>query len=92
MAMETPVVATPLSCDGIPVVQGRHVMLGETDDDLVQHALRLFHDPGLRQTLRRSGRRLIEEQFTWQRVTDQYESLYQQVIREHQTRSRAGLV
>jgi glycosyltransferase involved in cell wall biosynthesis len=91
MAMEMPVVATPLSCDGIPIIQGRHVLLGETDDELTSHVIRLLRDGHLRETLRRNARRLIEEHFTWQRVADQYESLYQQVIREHQTRARAGL-
>jgi glycosyltransferase involved in cell wall biosynthesis len=88
MAMEIPVVATLLSCDGIPVTQGRHVLMGETDEDLINAVLRLLRDANLRQTLRRNGRRLIEDHFTWQRVADQYESLYQQVIREHQARTR----
>jgi glycosyltransferase involved in cell wall biosynthesis len=91
MAMEMPVVATPLSCEGIPVAHGRHVMLGETDDDLIDHVIRLLRDSHLRQALRHNGRRLIEEHFTWQRVADRYDSLYQQVIREHQARARAGL-
>ncbi len=91
MAMEMPVVATPLSCDGIPVTHGRDVLLGETDDELIGHMIRLLRDNNLRQTLRRNGRRLIEEHFTWQRVADQYESLYQQIIREHQARTKAGL-
>jgi glycosyltransferase involved in cell wall biosynthesis len=90
LAMETPVVATPLSCDGIPVTQGRHVLLGETDDELASLAVRLIRDANLRQALRRNGRRLIEDQFTWQRVASQYEDLYQQIIREHQTRAKAG--
>jgi glycosyltransferase involved in cell wall biosynthesis len=62
--------------------------MGETDEDLINAVLRLLRDANLRQTLRRNGRRLIEDHFTWQRVADQYESLYQQVIREHQARTR----
>ena len=33
LAMGAAVVATPLSCDGIPVVPGEHVLLGETDEN-----------------------------------------------------------
>jgi glycosyltransferase involved in cell wall biosynthesis len=91
MAMEMPVVATPLSCDGIPVTHGRHVLLGETDDELIDHVIHLLRDRNLRHALRRNGRRLIEDHFTWQRVADQYESLYKQVVREYQTRAKAGL-
>jgi len=87
MAMETPVIATPLSCDGIPVEPDRHVLLAESDDALVDCVVRLLRDTDLRQTLRHSGRQLIEEHFTWQRVADLYESLYKQVIREGAARS-----
>jgi polysaccharide biosynthesis protein PslH len=83
MAMQTPVVATPLSCDGIPVAHGKHVVLGETDDELVQGVLQLLRDPRARNLLRQNGRALIEHQFTWNRVADQYDTLYDQVIREH---------
>lgn len=87
LAMETPVVATPLSCDGIPVVNGQHVLLGLTDDDLVKAVFRLFREPKLRHQLRRSGRELIERQFTWRRVADMYETLYRHVIEEHRAMS-----
>ncbi|MBN2305394.1 MAG: glycosyltransferase [Anaerolineae bacterium] len=80
LAMETNVVATPLSCDGIPVLSGQHVLLGITDDDLVNAIFRLFKDATLRRQLRQNGRQLIEQQFTWRRVTDMYEALYHNVI------------
>jgi len=83
MAMEKPVVATPLSCDGIPVLQGHHAMLGISDDDLVKSVFRLMKDANLRQILAKNGRQLVEQQFTWQRVADLYEDLYMQVIKEH---------
>ncbi len=91
MAMGVPVVATPLSCDGIPVTHGQHVMLGTTDDELIEGVFELLKDARLRRLIRVNGRRLIEQQFTWQRVADQYEDLYQRVIQERAERARAGL-
>ncbi|MBI5957623.1 MAG: glycosyltransferase [Chloroflexi bacterium] len=91
MAMETPVVATPLSCDGIPVVNGQHVILGHTDEELVNGVFQLLRDPRLRLRLRRYGKQLVEQNFTWQRVASQYEDLYNQVIRERHERARVGL-
>jgi glycosyltransferase involved in cell wall biosynthesis len=91
MAMETPVVATPLSCDGIPVKHGQHVLIGRTDEELVNGVFQLLRDPRLRLSLRHSGRQLIEQNFTWQRVADQYEDLYEQVIKERYERARVGL-
>jgi len=82
LAMGVPVVATPLSCDGIPVVAGEHVLFGETDEELVSGVLHLIEDGQQRQALRQAGRQLIEEHFTWQRVASQYEALYRAIIAE----------
>ncbi|MBN1563322.1 MAG: glycosyltransferase [Anaerolineae bacterium] len=83
LAMQTPVVATPLSCDGIPVEHGQHVMLGETNDDLVKLTLQLLSNEKLRYRLRLAGRQLVQQQFTWSRVADQYEQLYRQLLDEY---------
>ncbi len=91
MAMDVPVVATPLSCDGIPVSHGEHVWLGETDADLTKGIVYLIRDATLRQTLRQGGRALVEQAFTWQRVADQYEALYAEVIAERRGRLPAAL-
>lgn len=82
LAMQTPVVASPLSCDGIPVRDGEHVLLATDDDAFVEQILLLLRTPHLRATLAENGRRLVEEQFTWQRVADLYEELYLRIIRE----------
>lgn len=82
LAMRTPLVASPLSCDGIPVRDGEHVLLAADDDAFVEQILLLLRTPGLRARLAQNGRRLVEEQFTWQRVADLYEALYLRVIRE----------
>jgi len=82
MAMRVPVVASPLSCDGIPVQHGQQVLLGETDEELAAAAVRVLADARLRAHLRERARRLVEEQFTWARVAEHYEALYKQVIAE----------
>jgi glycosyltransferase involved in cell wall biosynthesis len=91
MAMQKPVVATPLSCDGIPVIQGHHVLLGTTDDELVKAVFALLKNAKARQQMALNGRQLVQQRFTWSRVADRYEELYRHVIREHRERSQAGL-
>ncbi len=88
LAMQTPVVATPLSCDGIPVEHGEHVLLATHDDEFVAQIVALLQDPALRARLAQNGRRLVEDQFTWQRVADLYEELYLRVIRERHDAAR----
>ncbi len=88
LAMQTPLVATPLSCDGIPVEPGKHVLLANTDDEFVAQILTLMRTPRLRESLARNGRQLVEEHFTWQHVADLYEELYLRIIRERHAKTR----
>lgn len=92
LAMRVPVVATPLSCDGIPVIHERHALLGQTDDELISSIVRLLRDANLRQRLRENGRGLVEQHFTWSRVADRYEDLYEQIIRERRGLTSIGRV
>ena len=82
LAMQVPVVATPLSCDGIPVTHGQHVLLGESNSELIKGIFGLLGNPQLRKRLRQRGRQLIEQHFMWARVADRYEELYDRVITE----------
>jgi glycosyltransferase involved in cell wall biosynthesis len=80
MAMQKPVVATPLSCDGIGLTEGEHVLYGTSADELASAVIRLIQDGALRQRMAQANRQWIEAHYTWQRVADQYEALYQEVI------------
>jgi glycosyltransferase involved in cell wall biosynthesis len=91
MAMQKCVVATPLSGDGIPIIQGHHALLGTSDDELIKCVFALLKNPQERRQMALNGRQLIEQRFTWQRVAGMYEELYRQVVREHRERVQAGL-
>ncbi len=65
-----------------PVEHGEHVLLATHDDEFVAQDRRPAARPGAARRLAQNGRRLVEDQFTWQRVADLYEELYLRVIRE----------
>jgi len=81
LAMGCPVVATPLSADGIEVESGRDVLIAE-GGELVEAIVRLLGDDDLRATLAANGRALIEARYTWGRVAEMYENLYTSNISE----------
>jgi glycosyltransferase involved in cell wall biosynthesis len=76
LAMQKPVVATPLSCDGIAVTNEQHVLIAESSEDIARAVIRLLKDGSLRQRIARAGRELVEERYTWRVVAEQYEALY----------------
>jgi glycosyltransferase involved in cell wall biosynthesis len=79
LAMRCPVVATPVSVDGIAVLHDDEVLIAEGDDPLVEAALNVLTDPALGARLGASGRALIEARYSWGQVAERYEAVYKEV-------------
>jgi len=80
MASGLPVVASPLSCEGIRVTPGENVLLGETPEELARAILLLFDDEQRRAAIGNNGRRLMQEHYSWGEVARRYLALYADVI------------
>ena len=80
LAMGIPVVATPLSVDGIKVEHGRSAIIAEAND-IAAAALEVLRDEGLRQRLSARGRELVESEYTWEQTATSYERLYDELAR-----------
>ncbi len=78
LAMGIPVVATPLSVDGIHVRHGESAIVAPVDQIAAETA-RLLRDDALRERLSRKGRALIEAEYSWERTADSYERLYDEI-------------
>lgn len=80
LAMGIPVVATPLSVDGINVRDGESAQIAEIDD-ITAKTIELLGDAALCARLSRGGRTLIEAQYSWERTASSYERLYDEICR-----------
>ncbi|MCY3865154.1 MAG: glycosyltransferase family 4 protein [Chloroflexi bacterium] len=78
LAMGIPVVATPLSVDGIQVRHGESAIVAPVDR-IAEETARLLRDDALRERLSRNGRALVEAQYSWERTADSYERLYDEI-------------
>jgi glycosyltransferase involved in cell wall biosynthesis len=78
LAMGCPVVATPLSVDGIAVTNGQDALIAD-GDQLVETIVRLLGDTDLQGRLSVNGRKLIESRYSWDHVAERYLALYEQV-------------
>ncbi len=79
LALRLPVIATPLSVDGIAVRDGHEALIAHGDDALVEATLRLLADPALQKQLGTNGRGLIETRYSWRQVAERYEAIYSEV-------------
>lgn len=80
LAMGCPVVATPLSVDGIGVTDGHDALIAD-GDALTQAIIRVLGDSDLQKTMSANGRKLIESRYSWDHVAESYLNLYEQVSR-----------
>jgi glycosyltransferase involved in cell wall biosynthesis len=78
MSHGMPIVSTRKGAEGLPVVDGEHLLLADSADDFVSAILLLLEDRELCERLGARARRLVEEQFT----AGATELLWRQLISE----------
>jgi glycosyltransferase involved in cell wall biosynthesis len=76
LAMGCPLVATPLSVDGIAVRDGHDALIAD-GDGMIEAIVKLLRDNDLGVRLSLNGRALIEARYSWNQVAERYEALYQ---------------
>jgi glycosyltransferase involved in cell wall biosynthesis len=91
LAMGKAVVATRVAAEGLPMVPGLHYIAADSPADFAAGVLELLADPSRREALGAAGRRLVEERYSWPRVTDVVERHLAQVVRES-AQHRRGMV
>lgn len=72
MASNLPVVATPLSVDGIDAQHVETFLIADSAEGIAQHTLELLQDEALRQQLAENARALIVGQYSWRSVATRY--------------------
>ncbi|MBN1427333.1 MAG: glycosyltransferase [Anaerolineae bacterium] len=65
MALGRPVVTTSIGCEGQDVLDGTHVLIGDTPGTFAEHVIRLLTDASLRRRLAIQARALVIEQYDW---------------------------
>lgn len=63
LAHGVPVVTTPIGAEGMPLLDGEHLLVGRTPEEFAAHVVRLYRDDGLWELLSQNGRDRIEATF-----------------------------
>ena len=87
MASGCPVIATNVG--GIPdiIADGENGFLvpERNPDQLAERIVRLLLDTDLKEIFRKNGYAKIEKSFSWERIADQFDAVYHQVLTEHRS-------
>jgi glycosyltransferase involved in cell wall biosynthesis len=80
LAMRMPVVSTSLGAEGIPVLDGRHLLLADDPEPFATSVLRLLEDRSLARTLATCGRDMVLQEFRWEHLARRLDVLHGQAL------------
>ena len=76
MAMGKAIVAHPIACEGLDLVDGEQVLQAVEPEDFVYQILRVMDDRGLRERLQRNARDHVERWFSFRSIGQSLSRLY----------------
>lgn len=89
MATKTPIVATALAVEGIEGLEiNKHVLIGETPEELADATIKVLTDPQLQSSLARNSYRLVTKNYNWQAISKDLDRLYSEVGRQNASTTR----
>jgi len=65
LSVGVPMICSPLAIEGLDIEDGKHVLLGQSDEELAAAIVRLLDEPHLAAAMAREGRELVERRYTW---------------------------
>jgi len=71
-----PVISTTIGAEGITTKPEQNIIIADTPADLATRTIELLHQPAKAQQLALAGRQWFEEHYDWQRVYQQWNSIY----------------
>lgn len=79
MACGVPVIAFPQRIAGLGAETEKHLLFAENSNDFIKQIERLFSKKNLAESLRKSARKLIEEQFDWKVIGEKLNSIWKEI-------------
>ena len=79
LAEGIPIVSTTLGYEGIEVMPGRDILVGDTPGEFADQVLRVLNDPVLGRQLAANGRKLVEEVYDYRTACRPLDDVYAQV-------------
>jgi glycosyltransferase involved in cell wall biosynthesis len=73
MACGTPVVSTSIGCQGLDVIDGKHLLIADGEADFSRRVIELLRDPERGQALAAAARGLAVEKYAWKKLVSDLE-------------------
>ncbi len=70
MALGVPVVGTPIGCQGIKSISGKHLLVEEAEEEFALSVVNLLKGDVLWKSIVVAARRLMEQRYSWQKILE----------------------
>ena len=80
MSMGKAVVSTSIGAEGLPVKSRRHLLVADGPSSFAESTLQLLRDPSSREQLGRRARLLVEQNYSWATVSDDFSQVLENVV------------
>ena len=79
-AAKVPVLSTTIGAEGLAVEHNKNIVLADVPEDFADRCVELLDDPLRRNRLVEEGRRTVDEQYDWSRISPLVENAWTQTI------------
>lgn len=80
MAMGKSVITTSEGIHGIDVTPGKDIIIADDPKEFVRRVIELLSDKELREKIGANARKLMEEEYSWEKMTDKLNHIFRKVI------------
>lgn len=80
MALGRPVVSTTIGCEGLEVIDKKHLLIADTPRQFADATIRLLVDEPLRQQITTQARRIVTARYDWDIIAEKLMQIYDEMV------------
>ena len=78
------IISTSIGKEGIEIKDGEHILVADTAEEFIQKTVRYFNNEYDCIKMSESSKELIAQKYTWEKIAERFENVYQDVINNKQ--------
>jgi len=90
MAMEKAVISTSIGAEGLPVEDGKELMLADTKEGFAQAVIQVFQDPAIAHSLGQKAATTVRTKFGWRRVAEEFAAICENTLKQDSREQNAA--
>jgi sugar transferase (PEP-CTERM/EpsH1 system associated) len=90
MAQKKTIVSTTVGAEGLPLTDGKHIVIKDQPDDFAQAVLELMENRDEALRLGENGYKLVTEKYNWEKVAQRFSDALENVLNKSRGRAAVG--